>query len=230
MASTSISNAETHLLPLAHLERDPRNANVCDRDTLEKLQRNIARTGLCPPLIVRPNQDKPDSFILIDGHHRKLVLEQLGWESAPCQIWPVSDHEARIALATLNRLRGTDDIRKRASLIDSLVREIPALDLSALIPESPAEIADLLSILSLDDVALESTLKAQRQAELDTLPVPLTFLVTPENARLIEEALAPYLASDKAGQSIDRGLALATLCHEFLALKAAHEAVPEVVT
>jgi ParB/RepB/Spo0J family partition protein len=230
MTGPSASHAEIHLLPLAHFESDPRNANVCDRDTLEKLQRNIARTGLCPPLIVRPHPNKPERYILIDGHHRKIVLERLGWESAPCQIWPVSDQEARIALATLNRLRGTDDIRKRASLIDSLIREIPAIDLSHLLPESETEIADLLFILKLDDAALKTALEAQRQAELEALPVPLTFLVSPENARLIEDALEPYLAIDsQAERKMNRGQALATLCDEFLALKSAHEA-PEAVS
>src|SRR5690348_8803444 len=101
------------------LHADPRNPNVCSKESLEKLKRNIQRTGLCPSLIVRPHPDLDGTYILIDGHHRKLVLEALEWIEAPCQVWDVSEPEAQIALATLNRLHGTDNPKKRAELIAS---------------------------------------------------------------------------------------------------------------
>jgi ParB-like chromosome segregation protein Spo0J len=81
--------ALTHLLP------DPKNPNLCNTETLDKLKRNIKRTGFYPALVVRKHPKKANHYILIDGHHRKLVLEVLGHEQADCQVVDVSEKEAR---------------------------------------------------------------------------------------------------------------------------------------
>lgn len=45
-------------ITLSQLHADPRNANVCSRETLDKIKRNIEATGQCPALIVRPAPDR----------------------------------------------------------------------------------------------------------------------------------------------------------------------------
>ena len=202
-------------IDLRQLEADPRNANVCSEEMLQKLKTNIQRTGLCPPLIVRPNPEKPDYYILMDGHHRKQVLEALGWEKAPCQVWDISDHEAQIALATLNRLRGEDMPRKRAELLASLTQTLSPDALAALIPESEAQIRDLIALIQSDHDALEKSLQAEIQKEQAVLPIPYTFLISSEDKSVLDKALLDF----SEGLS-DRGLILIRICAK--AMEALH--------
>ena len=186
------------------LDADPRNSNVCSSSVLEKLQRNIERTGFYPPLIVRPHETDPKRYVIIDGHHRKLVLEKLGKTKADCVIWEITDAEAQIALATLNTLRGTENLQKRAELVQSLSQMISVSELAQLLPEAEADIQDLLALLDHDLAELEQAMQAQLAEEKSTLPVPLTFLVAPHEAQEIERALSHFKASD-------RGLSLVAL-------------------
>ena len=194
-------------LSLTQLHSDPRNANRCDAETLEKIKRNIERTGLCPALVVRPHPEQKGQYILLDGHHRKKVLEQLGWEKVDCQVWQVDDTEAQLALATLNRLRGTDDLQLRANLLESLTGLMPLDELCSLIPESAAELDDLLKLASFDFDELEVILEKQIAAEKESLPVAMSFLLLPTDATLVEQTLKRFNAHD-------RGKALVALCLE----------------
>lgn len=206
-------------IPVNHLEADPRNANVCEPEVLAKITRNIKRTGLCPALIVRPHPKKKDRFIILDGHHRKAVLQELGWKEAPCEIWTISDQEARIALLTLNRLRGEDIPRKRAELLVSLQAQLSVDELSQFIPESASEIADLISLLQVDTYALERALAEQIRQEQETLPVTFAFLVPAQDAPIIERALEKHHTGN------DKAEALVAICRAALKSKQAQEGI-----
>lgn len=195
-------------LSLALLDNDPRNSNVCSAETLEKLQRNIERTGLYPPLIVRPASKRSKRYIIIDGHHRKQVLEALGHTEAECLIWDISEQEARIALATMNTLRGTENLKKRAELLQELSQVLPLTELSQIIPENDEEIQDLLALLDQDMEELEESIRTQTAAEKDSLPIPFIFLIEVGQQASVEEALSQFMPSPKA----DRGEALVNLC------------------
>jgi ParB/RepB/Spo0J family partition protein len=181
-------------IALSQLIADPRNPNVCSKETLEKLQRNIERTGLCPALIVRPHPTQKDHYVLIDGHHRKLVLERLGWTEAPCQIWNLSEQEAALALATLNRLRGEDIPHKRAELIEELLQhfENTELDLSSFLPESESQLQDLLSLLTLDQAEQERQFQEALACEKASLPVMFHFLIPADQASWVQDTLARF--------------------------------------
>lgn len=197
-------------LPLSRLDDDPRNPNVCLPETLAKLQANIQRTGLCPPLIVRPHPKTKHRYILIDGHHRKQVLVALGWTEAPCQVWNVDDKEAQLALATLNRLRGTDVPVKRAELLVSLTHTLSVDELAALIPESAGQIQDMVRWLQQDSAALEDALKAEIAAETAALPIPYGFLIDAADQPVVEEALVTFATEH------DRGKTFVAICRAAL--------------
>lgn len=196
-------------LPLNQLDADPRNPNVCLPETLTKLKANIQRTNMCPPLIVRPHPRKKKRYVLIDGHHRKLVLEALGWTEVACQVWDVSDQEAQLALATLNRLHGTDIPKKRAALLSELTQTLTPQALAELIPESEAQIRDLLKFMQTDFEEIEKALQTEMAKEQATLPVPYTFLIPLKDKPVVDEALARF-------SSTDRAAALIRLCTHIL--------------
>lgn len=202
-------------ITLANLLDDPRNANVCNAETLEKIQRNIKKSGLYPPLIVRPHPDKDGYYIILDGHHRKLVLGKLGYKEAECQVWKVDDHAAQLALATLNRLRGEDEPRKRAKLLESLSTNIPLSDLTQYIPESEKEIKDLMALLHLEWEAEEAKIKEQIAREESEMPIPFACMIAPADFPDVEQALAQYDGADK-------GQKLVSLCRFALKKEKTH--------
>ena len=66
---------------LSKLIAHPDNPNVMSDSTFRKLVRNIERTGLYEPIVVRPHPDEKDhsatadKFQIINGHHRVKALE-----------------------------------------------------------------------------------------------------------------------------------------------------------
>ena len=202
------------LIELTRLHADPRNANVCPLDILEKLKRHIERTGFCPSLLVRQHPKRDGHYILVDGHHRKQVLESLGWNQVECQLKEMTEDEAGLLLLTLNRLRGTDIPRKRAELLESLLPQFNIAELANLLPESHGEIEGLLALLQQEESSLEAALKAQMDAERQTLPVPFGFMIPAEEAPIVQEALAAYQGRTKA----DQGQALVAICRDVLAV------------
>lgn len=203
------------LIPIDDLLADPRNANECSSETLEKIQRNIQRTGLYPPLIVRPHPELAGKYVLVDGHHRKMVLAFLGYQQAECQIWDITDTEAQIALSTLNRLRGVDNPKKRAELLNALTETFGVEELALLIPESSAEIQDMLHLLNFDFEAIEQNLKAQEAAERATLPVPFTFMVAAQDAEFVQKTLSSFEEHISSNKKMERGELLVALCREI---------------
>ena len=103
-----IQEIDTSLL-LPH----PENSNHMDADTMRKLRRHIERTGKYEPLAVRPHPSEEGKFQVINGHNRLRVLRAIGHRKAACVVWDVNDAQARLYLATLNRLSGEDTSQGR---------------------------------------------------------------------------------------------------------------------
>jgi hypothetical protein len=145
----------TQAIKLDQLRAHPANSNVMPEHFLTKLANHIERTGQYPPLIVRPvigndNYDPPktdcQSYQILDGHHRVAVLRRLEHDTAECVIWEVEDREALLLLASLNRLQGQDDPRKRARLIGTLTEQHNLTALADLLPERRDQLKKLLEI------------------------------------------------------------------------------------
>jgi len=201
------------LISIKNLYPDPRNANHCDETVMAKLQRSIAQSGFYQSLTVRPHPTVPYGYILVDGHHRLKVLEALGHTEVECQVQEMSEEAAGLLLLTLNRLRGEDQPRKRAELMESLLPVWDISTLAELLPESPAEIEGLLALLKAEDEALEQKFNALMAEEKKSLPVPLGFMIPADEVGIVQDALAKY----QAPQQRDQGQALVAMCRDILA-------------
>ncbi len=104
-------------IPLDKLDAHPDNPNEQSSVNFTKLVRNIERTGLYEPLVVRPSPDRWGHFQIINGHHRCHALTKLGHKSADCIMWEIDDEQTDILLATLNRLGGSDNLGKKLKLL-----------------------------------------------------------------------------------------------------------------
>jgi ParB/RepB/Spo0J family partition protein len=63
---------------------------------------SIREVGMIEPLMVHPQRDKPDRFVLLDGHLRHLALKQLGKTTVECIV--ATDDECFTYNARINRL------------------------------------------------------------------------------------------------------------------------------
>jgi len=199
-------------IPLEHLRPHPANANVMEKERLEKLAANIDREGNYPPLVVRPHPEEKDCYQLLDGHQRWQVLKHLGHEDALCYVWPCDDQTALVLLATLNRLEGQDDPLKRAELLRELTELASPDELAQVLPESAALISQSLDLLDLNLEELLADL--ERQADAGTGLRAITFVVSPEDEQAIEDAVQ-RVAADLEGTN-RRGRALALIARRYL--------------
>ncbi len=206
-------------VPLEALEPHPENANRMPDRLLAKLKRHVQRTGRYEPLLVRPlparHERRPEGrrgvrprqdsgrpghrasetehrYQVLNGHHRARVLKELGHTHARCDVWDVDDEEARVLLATLNRLEGRDDPSARADLVARLAKGRSAEELAALLPEPPDAVERLLALAKPPPDPLSP----------EALPLPLrpmTFFLTDGQYEVVSAALRK--ADDVGGRA-----------------------------
>ena len=204
-------------IALGKLVEHPANANVMGPERLAKLRGHIERSGRYEPLVVRPHPVRAGCYELLNGHHRKRVLAELGHAEAACVVWEVSDGEALELLATLNRLTGSDEPTRRAALLGQLARRFDKADLVSRLPESGAALEKMLSVERRPVLAKVEETAAARGA--------MVFFVTRAERRTIDEALRRVRA--EAGQQeqeaekekekeVGRGTWLARLAGKYI--------------
>lgn len=178
-------------IELDHLHAHPANSNVMPERLVGKLADHIARSGRYPPLIVRPidadtgpQPDKPTApaYQILDGHHRALALRRLGRTRADCVVWRADDREALVLLATLNRLQGQDDPRKRAALVGSLAEKHDLPALAQLLPERQDQLKKLLEINNRPP-------RPRAPQPLEEMPVAIHFFLLPADKRRLDQVL-----------------------------------------
>jgi len=204
----------TQMIPLDDLVAHPLNANVMPEDLRGKLKAHIRRTGRYPFIVVRPHPKTDGKWQVLDGHHRLSILRDLGHTEARCDVWNVDDREAKLLLATLNRLEGQDSPIRRAQLLHELLGEMSLDDLAGLLPESDKQIEELHALLEFpaDDIA--ALLAAEAEEAEKVLPRVMSFVVTPEQEELIEQAVE--LASDGTPGRDRKARGLTNLARGFL--------------
>jgi len=201
-------------ISLGDLVAHPLNSNFMPDGLREKLKIHIKRTGRYPFLVVRPHPEQPGKYQVLDGHHRVAVLRELGHAEARCDVWEVDDREAKLLLATLNRLQGQDLPRKRALLLHELLGEMSTGDLAGLLPESEKQIKELHALLEFPAEEIAALLDEQAQEAEKVLPRVMTFVVNPEQEELIERAVE--LASDGKPGRDRKAKGLVNLAKHFL--------------
>ena len=165
------------MVPLDDLVAHPLNTNVMPEDLQEKLRAHIKRTGRYPHVIVRPHPDDATKYQVLDGHHRLAILKDLGHTEVRCDVWDVDDREAKLLLATLNRLQGQDLPIRRAQLIHDLLGEMSLDDLAGLLPETDKQLEELHALLEFPAEEIAAQLEAEAEAAERVLPRVMSFVV-----------------------------------------------------
>ena len=202
------------MVPLDNLLPHPFNTNVMSDELQSKLMAHIKRTGRYPLLIVRPHPEDPEKYQVLDGHHRLVVLRELGYTEARCDVWKVDDREAKLLLATLNRLEGQDVPFRRAQLIHELMGEMSIDDMAGLLPETDRQIEDLHALLEFPAEEIAALLDEEAEAEEKVLPRVISFVVTVDQEQVIEQAVE--LASDGTPGRDRKARGLSNLAKRFM--------------
>jgi len=197
-------------IPLSQLEPHPLNSNVMPPRVLKKLAANMARTGKYPPVVVRRLGGEGEAgtstvigrareaasggaregaggerYQILDGHHRVEALRMNGCAAARCVVWDVDDREAMLLLATLNRLEGGDDPRKRAALVAKL-HELPDIDTGELARSLPEDAAGLNRLLELNASPPPKPVSPDALADM---PVSIHFFLSRDQRNELEATL-----------------------------------------
>ncbi len=198
---------ELKAIVISKLTAHPDNPNAMSRMTFRKLVRNIERTGLYEPIVVRPHPKQKGRFQIINGHHRVKALEKLGRKVADCVVWDVDDEQTAVLLATLNRLCGSDELAKKIELLKELKERFGSAELARIIPQTRRQIEQLTN-LKLKDIP------AKMNAE--SFAVPIVFFVSAEQSEIIEKALGGVTLNPGQTRAQQRAAALAAIVEQFL--------------
>lgn len=193
-------------IPIDRLVPHPENSNHMSAEMVRKLRRHIERTGRYEPLTVRQHPSTEDKYEVLNGHNRLRVLRAIGHESARCVIWDVDDAQARLYLATLNRLTGTDVPERRAALLENLLGTFDVDELAGLLPEDRGQIEELERLARLEPAEL---VPASASGEHSShVPVILDFVLEEAEAKEVYLALDLIRASDEEKASRSQALVL----------------------
>jgi len=195
-------------IALDRLVTHPDNPNRMSKGNFAKLLRNMERTALYEPLIVRPCPRRPGFFQIINGHHRFRALQQLGHKTADVVVWDVDDHQVDVLLATLNRLGGSDDLSKKLKLLRRLNKRFNARELAKLLPQTAVQIERLAGL---------HLPRAPAKLSAEDMFYPLVFFVNDEQRLAVEEALS-LAAQRQSGRSraAMKSAALTAIAQHFL--------------
>ena len=210
------------MIALDDLTAHPLNSNVMPEDLREKLRAHIKRTGRYPSSSSGPIPTEDGKFQVLDGHHRVAILRDLGHTEARCDVWDVDDREAKLLLATLNRLEGQDQPIRRAQLIHELLGDMSLDDLGGLLPETEKQLEELHSLLEFPAEEIAALARAEAEEEEKVLPRVMSFVVSPEQEEVIESAVEA--ASDGTPGRDRKARGLTNLARRFL--EGASDAVP----
>ena len=198
-------------IPLHLLLPHPENSNFLNAELLKKLRRNIERGGMYEPLIARPHPTERGKFQIVNGNNRLRVLKALSHKAAHCLIWNIGDDQARLYLATLNRLVGNDIQERRAVLIENLQFRFGLDELSALVPENRKRLEKLNRLARLEPEESDTRIRIPGHSGA---PVMFGLMLGEDEAQEIDLAL-DFIVRTTDGK-LSRGQALAHLAHSYL--------------
>ena len=179
-------------VPIESLTDNANNPGRMSKQCFAKLVRNIERTGLYEPIIVRKKKTQYASrntqYEIINGHSRVKALKQLGYINVDVCIWDIDDLQTDILLATLNRLGGSDILEKKLALLNRLSNQSDAKYLAKILPFTSGQIERYRNI--------ELPRKPAKQNR-DSFAEPVIFFVNKKQKQVIEKAIMKTTSSGK---------------------------------
>lgn len=193
-------------LALESLVPHPENANRISKIRAKKLRHCIEQIGRYETITVRPHPEQDGKFEVLNGHSRVEALRELGITEVRCDIWDVTDLQARLFLAILNKLRGAEVRELRMSLLLGLLKELPSEDLAAYVPESAAYLERIERLA-------KAPASKDTESQSSTSDLVVTqFYLTREQHDALSRALEPVSEQYNLSDSSQALAKMAALC------------------
>jgi len=189
------------------------NVNAFDPENYPKLVESIRTAGIMEPIKIMCDPRREGEYLIIDGYHRWKAANDLGLQEVPCEIWAISQEEAKVRGLQLNYLRGQPIPVRLANLVHDLNRTYAVDDLAKMLPWSESQLRDSLELLKLPADLLDK-LEAQAAQEAAEAPVPVTVVLLGKEHDSFEAAMQQ--AKRRLGKSARRGECLAAICSQFI--------------
>jgi len=104
-------------IDINNIEPNPWNPNEMTQDVFNHLKKEYKRVGFLQPVLVRVKGDK---FQLIDGEHRWKAGKEFGLKTITAVVIEMDDKTAKLTSINMNKIKGTDNILKLATLLEDL--------------------------------------------------------------------------------------------------------------
>lgn len=101
----------------------------------EKLKRSIEELGNVEPIVWNKRTGN-----VVGGHQRLAVLKSLGYETVPCSVVDMDEHEEKLLNVALNKIKGRWDFDK----LEKMLRDFD-YEVASVTGFTPEEIAVLLA-------------------------------------------------------------------------------------
>ena len=168
------------------------NPNKQDQEVFERTKALILKNGLVDPIHVRTSKDNSEIYEIIDGYHRYLACQELGYtEMQIDDLGIVDDLIAQALTISLNRARGKDDPIAVAKIVKALSKEQQSL-----LPYSAKQIEQIEKILGFNFDQFEQKEIKERTKEDKELFAPV--MVTAWKLQNQLDAIKDYVRPDEA--------------------------------
>lgn len=199
-------------IPINQIKENDWNPNEVDEFEFSILVKNIKdkKIGYTQPIEIR--EISKDEYEVVDGAHRLRACKEAGLTKVECVVSNYDDTQAKLETLAKNKLRGTINIVKAANLIAELNKELTLDDIGGRVGFKKQELEDQIKLLQIPPNFEIGLQEIARKEEL-TAPISLQFVVTKEQAEIIEQAVELVCNQEQT----KRGRALELICADFLA-------------
>jgi len=156
-AASPVTEAGRRTLPIAEIERNPKNPRRDFRDEdLEELTASLKQHGIVQPIVVRAVAGASHRYEIIAGERRWRAAQRAGLHDVPVTILDVSDREA-LELAIVENVQRSDlNPIEEARGYQALIEEFsyPQATLGEKIGKSRVHVTNTLRLLKLPPAVL----------------------------------------------------------------------------
>jgi ParB/RepB/Spo0J family partition protein len=146
-----IYHHEVKLVKLTEIRLNKYNPNVVSEEIMEQLTKRIEEEGFLQPVLLRNIEPEGEiKYEVIDGEHRFLAAQKLGYEDIPSIVIDKKLPEAMLSTINMNKLRGEFDTLKLAEVIHELNKTYTIEELEEKLGYSNDELQGLENLLKFD--------------------------------------------------------------------------------
>lgn len=148
-------------VPISKLHFDESNPNRLTQEQEKGLRHSIERFGYLVPIII--NRD----YVIADGEHRAKIYKEMGYEHIPAFVSNQLDSQLELKLLrqTMNKLKGSHDLRSDARELIEIAKYDKLFDLSTLIAQNEQSLNNLIDEYNRSVNILTQDLERQQQED-----------------------------------------------------------------